>query len=312
MLSILIPVYNFNVVELVRGIHRQAMQSGVNFEIIVMDDGSEIQFKEKNRIIKEWRNLRYEELSENIGRAKIRNKMATMAGFPWLLFLDCDTQVVRSDYIATYLGQCHNEGVICGGRTYRDIIPENPEQYLRWKYGRSREQKSAAYRNRRPWNSFMTNNFVISRSLFDLVTFNESITQYGHEDTFFGTELRRKGISVTHIDNPLVHIGLETHDEFLVKTNEGIENLLLLLQTNEEYRDELISGIKLLKHFYWLKKTRTTIFYILFYTLFKKLLLLNIKSHHPCLLLFDLYKLGFLIEKERTFTKNSENSQSLA
>src|SRR4030042_2590249 len=87
MLSILIPVYNFNVVRLVGEVHHQALNSGAKFEIIVVDDGSDIHYKEQNRIISKLQDIRYEELSENIGRSRIRNKLAGMAAFPCLLFL---------------------------------------------------------------------------------------------------------------------------------------------------------------------------------------------------------------------------------
>ena len=49
MLSILIPVYNFNIVELAREIHHQAVSSGVAFEILIVDDGSVLSCKEENR-----------------------------------------------------------------------------------------------------------------------------------------------------------------------------------------------------------------------------------------------------------------------
>jgi GT2 family glycosyltransferase len=307
MLSILIPVYNFNIVELAREIHRQAVCSGIAFEILFADDGSCLSCKEENRFVDEWKDVRYEELATNIGRARIRNKLAGMARFPWLLFLDCDSLIVRPDYIVSYLARCEKEAVICGGRTYADRKPEDPERYLRWHYGRTREQKSAVDRNRRPWNSFMTNNFAIARSVFDRVTFDESITQYGHEDTFFGFELQRKGIPVIHIDNPLVHTGLETNAEFLKKTQEGITNLTMLMHQKTAYRKEMVSGIKLLMHFSWLKCFHLLALFQWLYAGLKKRIRVNLMSRHPSLLLFDIYKLGLMAENERTYNENETN-----
>lgn len=300
MLSILIPVYNFNVVELVREIYRQVTISGVNFEILAIDDCSDTKYKEENRVISEWPGVRYEELPANISRSGIRNKMAGMAAFPWLLFIDCDSQIIRSDFISAYLQYCVKEGVICGGRSYVENKPENPDHYLHWKYGRSREQRTAAIRNLRPWNSFMTNNFMVTKSVFDQVIFDESIDKYGHEDTFFGFELKRKGIPVLHIDNPLIHTGLETNAGFLKKTREGIENLDLLLHRKVEYKKDLASGIRLVKHFSFLKRTRIVVIYWLFYRGLKKMLFFNLMSLHPCLFVFDMIKLGILVEKERS------------
>jgi len=302
MLSILIPVYNFNIVELVREIHHQAVSCGVAFEILIVDDGSFPACKEENSKVSQLGDVRYEELAKNIGRSRIRNKMASMARFPWLLFLDCDSQITGRDYIHTYLSRCEKEVVICGGRSYTEKKPEDASFYLRWLYGKKREQKSAACRNERQWNSFMTNNFVIAKSIFERVAFDESIEKYGHEDTFFGFELKRKGVPVIHIDNPLVHIGLETNAEFLKKTQEGVTNLSMLMHQKTAYRNEMVSGIKLLRHFSRLSRFRLLSFYRLLFAGAKKRILANLMSPHPSLFLFDMYKLGLLTENEKNLT----------
>ena len=51
MISILIPVYNYDVTELVAELHRQCMDLGMPFEILCYDDGSQSDFKAKNQII---------------------------------------------------------------------------------------------------------------------------------------------------------------------------------------------------------------------------------------------------------------------
>jgi glycosyltransferase involved in cell wall biosynthesis len=298
MLSILIPVYNFNIVPLVKEIRKQAIDKGIQYEIMVFDDGYSDPFREQNRMIREWDNIRYEELPENIGRSKIRNKMAALAAFPWLLFLDCDSQVVSNDYISQYLPYCSGQGVVCGGRTYQQGKPEISDQVLRWKYGKKRETKPASVRNLKPWNSFMTNNFMIQAQVLRIVRFDESIAGYGHEDTFFGIELKRKNIPVLHIDNPLLHIGLESNTLFLDKTLEGVKNLNLLMHKRKEYEGELILTVRLLRHFSFLRKNHVLRFYASLFAGIKKILMSNIMSRHPGLLLFDLYKLGIFVEHE--------------
>jgi glycosyltransferase involved in cell wall biosynthesis len=300
MLSILIPVYNFNIVDLVREIHSQSVGTGIQFEIIVLDDGSVHSSREENRIISNLPGVKYEELPGNTGRSKIRNRMAGMAQFPWLLFLDCDAEIPGPSYISSYLDCCIGERVVCGGRIYADGKPADPQVYLRWKYGIIREQKSAAWRNIRPWDSFMTNNFLIPKSVFNKVQFDEEINRYGHEDTFFGIQLKRKEIPVLHTDNPLIHTGLETGIEFLEKTQAGIENLCYLMHTKREYKKELVSGIKILRHYDILKKAGLVIFIRLLFRATRKFLRMNILGRHPTLKLFDLYKLGYLIEKDTT------------
>ena len=96
---------------------------------------------------------------------------------------------------------------------------------LRWKYGIRKEQRKAAERNKNPHASFSTFNVLIEKGIFSKIRFNEELKQYGHEDTLFAYQLKKAGINILHIDNGLVHEGLETNREFLKKTKLSMENL---------------------------------------------------------------------------------------
>ena len=91
---------------------------------------------------------------------------------------------------------------------------------LHWLHGLKREQSFAKDRNIQPNRSFKTNNFFIEKKVFNKVRFNENIQGYGHEDTLFGYELDKQNFTIFHIDNPVVHLGLESSEEFLRKTIE--------------------------------------------------------------------------------------------
>ncbi len=300
MLSILIPVYNYNVTRLVEELVRQLTNAGFDAEIIVYDDGSELQYKDQNRVIIDFSQVKYVELSQNIGRAGIRNKLALTAKYPYLLFIDCDTEIHQSNYLKKYIQYIDKQYVICGGNAYYKTKPADTSLWLRWKYGMKREQKPSRVRNLKPWYSFMTNNFIIPKKYFDTIKFDESITKYGHEDTFFGIELKRHGIPVVHIDNPLIHEGLEPAIQYLTKTEEGIENLCLLMQTKTKYLEEMTRAIKLLRFYFILKKIKILRLYYFVFKWMRKFLRKNILGKKPSLFLFDLYKLGYLIEKNMT------------
>ena len=51
MLSILIPVYNYDCSELVAALDKQAVRLNINYEILVADDASEESFRQRNRVI---------------------------------------------------------------------------------------------------------------------------------------------------------------------------------------------------------------------------------------------------------------------
>ena len=293
MLSILIPVYNFNIVSLVRELHRQASMSDVPFEIIVLDDCSSVLLRDQNKDVSKLPGVKFHELNINIGRASIRNRLAGMAEFSSLLFMDCDSEVPEFNYISNYLPYCGQDVVVCGGRTYRPDPPDEPELLLRWLYGIHREQLSASVRRNDPYHSFMTNNFLISHSILSQIQFDETIVQYGHEDTLFGFELKKRDITVVHIQNPLIHIGLEIAREFLRKTSEGIENLLTLVKEGKIERQDF-KDIRLLQAYDTLDRFRMVGLYLLLYFPMERVVMRNLLGANPSLRAFDLYKLSLL------------------
>src|ERR1044071_5613337 len=101
MLSILIPVYNFDVTGLAASL--QASETNIPFEIICLDDGSAPMFKAINKKIAGLENIIYEELPQNIGRSKIRNLLAERAKYEYLLFLDCDSTAVSGRFLSSYV-----------------------------------------------------------------------------------------------------------------------------------------------------------------------------------------------------------------
>jgi cellulose synthase/poly-beta-1,6-N-acetylglucosamine synthase-like glycosyltransferase len=293
MISVLIPVYNHDVTRLVQTIHAQALQTSHTFEIIVMDDKSDISYRKVNRVIGDLDHVKYVELKQNIGRSKIRNKMAGMAFNDYLLFLDCDSEVFTDDYFKKYITLCEGEVVIYGGRKYRQSPPVDLSLFLHWYYGKSREEIPLEERIKKPNCSFMTNNFLISKSVFDKICFNETIRRYGHEDTLFGYELKKNNIEIQHIDNPLFHIGLENSGDFIRKTEIGLNNLRTILNSNG-YEKQFVQDITVLKFYRRLKRFHLHGIAVALYYYFKKTLIRNLTGKSPKLYLFDIYKLGYL------------------
>jgi GT2 family glycosyltransferase len=195
-------------------------------EILIGDDGSSPEYIEKYRSL-ETENVRVISSEKNIGRAAIRNKLALEARGDLFLFIDADVMIpgTADAYITKWLPFIEKSRVICGGTLYHESPPGDPDKLLRWMYGRHREQKSAAERNKHPHAGFSTFNVLIDRNIFSKIRFNEELKQYGHEDTLLGYQLKKAGINILHIENGLLHEGLETNRDFLIKTRLGIENL---------------------------------------------------------------------------------------
>lgn len=294
MISILIPIYNYNVTHFVETLYQQGKASGINFEIILMDDASTDNFRKINLQWQAKPEISYIQLEQNVGRAKIRNLLAEKAQYDFLLFQDCDAEIASSSYFENYIAQCQENKVVCGGTIYKEEAPKNNSLMLRWKYGKEREERSAEKRQQHPNAAFTTNNFLIPKKIFNTIKFDESLIKYGHEDTLFGYELSQQNIIIHHINNPLFHIGLESADVFLKKTEESIKNLIQIIET-KKLEKKFYKDVKLLSYFLIIKHYHLNWLFNLLYKLFHQTLYNHLKNNiNPTIKYFDLYKILLL------------------
>lgn len=293
MISICIPVYNFDVTELTDSLLEQSNRIGYPIEILLFDDHSLSYFKNINSKLNNRRDVNYLEFDFNIGRSKIRNRLADFASGHWLLFLDCDMVIDDPDFLQDYVNVLTKADVICGGIKYGKK-PFREELVLRWKYGVHRECRKAIRRQISPYNSFMSGNFLISSEVFHTIRFNEEISGYGHEDTVFGIELKRRKISILHIDNPSLHLGLEPCFDFLQKSEQGVINLTKLMQNAPDLRKDLEKTVKILRVFKLLRFLGLVLLLRWVFRVINPVIRRSLCSRHPSLIMFDVYKLALL------------------
>ena len=290
MISVLIPIYNYNSTKLVVSIHQQLELLSVKYEILCIDDAS-TKYIIENAIIKDLFNTKLFTLKENIGRSKIRNLLVEKAKFNWLLFLDADVYPKDNLFVKNYINciESKNELVFCGGICYNEQKPSN-DKLLRWIYGKKREEISADYRSEKPYQFVSGANFLINKTIFNTINFNVNIVEYGYEDVLFVEDLKINKVKISHIDNQVFHLGIESSLVFLNKTKEAISNLLNI-SSNKILKGD---NLKLLKTY---KKLKSNILCWLIgggFYLFKKVFEANLLSKKPSLFVFDLYKLGYL------------------
>lgn len=226
-------------------------------------------------------------LEQNIGRSAIRNLLADNASYDRLLFMDCDAAVCSPTYLQDYISAADNADVICGGLLHPDNPPCDGAE-LRWKYEKKADKKrSAADRSITPYARFTPFNFMISRDVFQSIRFSTAFTGYGYEDVLFGMELEKRRVSILHIDNPLLHLGIEDNATYLSKTEQAIRNLAL-------HQDNLKGGSTLLLHY----SRICGLHLVWLLNLSAKALIQpvrrNLLSANPDMKLFSLYKLLYL------------------
>ena len=278
-LSILIPTCNYDPSQLVSQLQKQLPEDA---EIIVGDDSP----------------------PHNLGRAARRNALAREAKGEWLLFIDSDAEVRSNTFIQRYMDVAFTTDanvtnvvpayqVICGGTGNLSECPR-PEAHLRYDYEVKAEKRlTHEYRRKHPYVGFTTFNFLIERNLFLSILFDERLKEYGHEDTLFGLELKKRGINILHIDNKLTHLGLEDADEYLQKTETALRSLAFMpLEQQENVR---VSALALR-----LKRFCLQGFVRFAFKICKPFLRSNLLGKHPTQTLFAFYKLGYFVSQDQT------------
>ena len=292
-LSVLIPVYNRPVRTLVQQLLAQAGDWGGPVEICLLDDASPPAARAANRPLGQLPGVRYAELPRNVGRAAIRNRLAAAAQYEWLLMLDNDSLLPDAAFLARYAAALTKASVVVGGIAYLNAPPAAPALRLRWHYARRREALPAVRRQLLPASQLMLNNLLIRADVFRQFGFDETLTRYGHEDSKLGWLLGQRGVAIYHLDNPVLHDGLDPAPVFLRKTRAAVQNLVLLF-----YKDGLGGESKLLRTALWLRRVGCANG---FCWAFRRFLLphvrANLRSATPKLPYFDALKLYWLLQE---------------
>lgn len=290
MLSILIPTYNYKIFDLVFELKNQCDCLDFNYEIICQDDNSNSIFNIENEEINRLENCQFKTNSENYGRSKNRNKLAENSKYDYLLFLDADTFPIEKNFISKYLSEIKEFAtIVYGGIRYTDKKPPN-DKLLRWIYGKKREALTVSQRNKNSYLSFLTLNFLIHKEVFKKINFNESIPNLRHEDTLFSYELMKNNVPLKHIENPVFHFGLDEFKSALKKEHESLIALKKLLENKllpPEY-------LKISNLYSKIKKYQIRLLILYSFKILKPVLLKNISSSKPSLVLFDIYRVGYM------------------
>lgn len=284
-LSILIPTYNYVCASLVSGLQQQAATLGTDYEIIVADDGStQADTIQANHAINQLPHCRYVCRPKNVGRAAIRNFLASEARHDWLVFIDSDMVVCCADFLRQYADCPGHWLVVCGGLSIGGTA-DRWRGNLRFRYEHAEAHKhTLSQRLRQPHLDFHTSNFMVRRDIMLAHPFDHRARYYGYEDVLFGKQLQLSAIDIHHIDNPMSFEVFETNADFLAKTEEGLRTLW-------QFRHEMRGYSRLLTAASRLPSGPIRLWHALFGPLERH----QLQGRHPSLLLFKLYRLGYFV-----------------
>lgn len=287
MLSVLIPVYNWDVRNLVNALHRQCVAANIEFEILAVDDFStDLKLKNANSTI-QLPHFQLIGLQENVGNAEARNILARTAKYNWLLFLDADMMPFHEHFVELYLEQIKENDfdIMSGGILYENEV--STEFRLKWLHGKKTEEQIPG---KDPYLEIRGNNFLVRKEIFLQNPFGGLPENYGYVDTHFGLKLKASKARVKIINNPCVHLGLETNERFVEKHKKAVRNAFWMMN----HQPEMAENLKIIRTYKMIKRLglKSPIGYL--FKKFEKNLLRNLHSENPSLFQFQLYKLGYI------------------
>jgi glycosyltransferase involved in cell wall biosynthesis len=292
MLSILIPTYNYSIVALVKKVHEQCIEARIAFEIICLDDQSKSEYQQENQTISDLSNCFFSVNQTNCGRTLTRQKLAEKAQYDWLLFLDADVIPAKPTFIQEYIAALQTNTVLFGGYEYEKELSDS-NKILRYRYGKKREEKLASERNQHRYTYVFSGNMLVPKSIFLALNYQDDEKNYGM-DIYFGYQLFVQNIPVVHLDNPIVHLGLESNEVYFKKALQGVESRkkYLLHEKNVDQMNPLVQAYTKLKRFGLTKLVAVS------FKITEPFLRKNILSKNPKLIYFDMYRLGYLCSLE--------------
>ena len=286
-LSILIPCYNCQCVELVKGLVTQCEDiEGLHYEVIVADDGStDKHLCLLNEELLNLEHVRYITREKNIGRACIRNFLVQQATYEWVLFVDSDLSIIREDYILSYI-QLDSTFLVAYG-SY-EVGNENTTN-LRYLYEKDAAPKhTMEQRKLYPYHHLHTANLMMKRTTALTYPFDERFKRYGFEDVLLGKELQEHNVCIAQINNPLLFDHFETNDSYMEKTEEA-------LQTLYTFRNELSGFSSLLTLNYHLRRWGLHYLILFIFQQKREKWRTILCGENPNLKLYMIYKLGYFI-----------------
>jgi glycosyltransferase involved in cell wall biosynthesis len=216
-LSILIPFYRDDPTVLLQSLQAQTIDPD-QIEVLVMDDGTgDPTLSDQVQSIYADTDLpgRLITSPQNRGRSATRNALQDAARAEWVLFLDSDMRIDHEDFLDRYLDLIETDtcDIIFGGFDVEDQALD-PDTDLHRVLSQRSDCMRADHRQKLGAQHVASSNLCIRKSVLLTEPFDPEFTGWGWEDSEWAARVSDR-YRLRHIDNPAVHLGLETTDSLL-------------------------------------------------------------------------------------------------
>ena len=217
VLSVLVPFFRDDPRVLIASLSAQRVAPG-RVRILVMDDGSgDAVLSAQTQAAVDAAALPCTLITSetNRGRSATRNALQDRAATPWVLFLDADMRLDDPLFLQRYLDAiaADTADVLFGGF---EVEPraDNADTDLHRVLSHGSDCLSAVARQAAGPQFVASSNLCVRKSVLEAESFDPGFTGWGWEDSEWAARVAAR-FRLRHLDNPAVHLGLETTDTLL-------------------------------------------------------------------------------------------------
>lgn len=215
-LSVLVPFYKDDARDLLLALDRQISERPI--EVLFYDDGtrddgltSQIQaaVNAASNAVTLITN------TENQGRSAARNALFNAARSEWVLFLDADMRPARDDFLRSYLDLIDRKcaDILFGG-FWVEAEQDDANRDVHRALSEISDCLSLDERQAAGPQYVASSNLCVRRDVLEAEPFDPGFSGWGWEDSEWAARVSKR-FSLVHIDNPAIHLGLETTETLL-------------------------------------------------------------------------------------------------
>lgn len=230
--SVLIPTFRDDPCALLKALD----QALAPVEVVVLDDGGGDDVLAE-RIARRIERMRvpacFIRLARNEGRARGRNRLASQARGPHLLFLDSDMLPDTPDFLDRWAAVADSGAAVAFGGFTLDQTRPRPEHALHRAMALKSDCTPAPERAKAPEKHVFTSNLLVRRDVFETIGFDEGFSGWGWEDVEWAMRVARQH-PILHIDNTATHLGLDPAPVMAAKYEQSAANFARVVASHRE------------------------------------------------------------------------------
>ena len=239
-LSVLVPFYKDNPASLLKALDLQIR--ALPIEVLFYDDGTgdgELTEKMKSAVNAATGSVTLITNSENKGRSAARNALYEAARGDWVLFLDADMLPARETFLNNYLSliESSDADIVFGGFEV-EAEQKDADRDLHRALSEVSDCLTLDERKAGGPQYVASSNLCVRKTVLDAEPFDSGFSGWGWEDSEWAARVSQR-FTLLHIDNPAIHLGLETTDTLLSRFASSGPNYLRFTEAHPDLAKRL-------------------------------------------------------------------------